>query len=138
MDEYTVQTRSLESVSAEVKRAIEGHGNGNSEGYDTIKEIFVPRKEDDEGEKEGLNEEMKVYLLALTSHASMLNKGCSGLVKSILSCEWMGREYGFVKVYVNFLGSLASAQGCYVGTVLGMLVEHFHGGTFSTFTILWP
>ena len=125
LEEYGVRGRSLESVRAEIRTAIEEHGNGNSEGYDSIKEIFAPRKWVD---GEGANDEMKAYLLALTNYASLLNKGCSGLVKAILACDWIGRDEKFVRAYVHFLGSLASAQGAYVGMVLGMLVGHFHGG----------
>lgn len=127
MEEYSIRGRSLASVRAEVKRAIEAHARGNSEGYDSIKEVFSPRGEDDE-EMEGANEEMKVYLLALTGYTSLLNKSCSGLIKVILACEWMGRDEKFVGAYVHFLGSLASAQGSSVGMVLGMLVGHFYGG----------
>jgi RNA polymerase I-specific transcription initiation factor RRN3 len=125
---YNIQSRrSLESVKAEVKRAIESHIRGeNEEGYDSIKEIFVPRKEDDE--REGADQDMTAYLLALTSHASRLNRGCSGLIKAILACEWIGRDEKFLKAYVQFLGSLSSAHGAYVGLVLRMLVGHFYGG----------
>jgi len=127
MEEYNVRGRSLESVRAEVKRAIDAYARGNSEGYDAIKDVFAPIKGAAE-ESEVANEEMKVYLLALTSHASLLNKGYSGLVKAVLACEWLGKEEGFVRAYVQFLGSLSSAQGAYVGLVLGMLVGHFQGG----------
>lgn len=49
--------RSVESVKAEIKRAVESHVRGeNEEGYDSLKEIFAPRKEDDE--REGAGEEM--------------------------------------------------------------------------------
>lgn len=127
MEEYNVRGRSFDSVRAEVRRAIDAHGRGDSEGYDAIKDVFAP-KEGAAEESEVANEDMKVYLLALTSHASLLNKGCSGLVKAVLACEWLGKEEGFVRAYVQFLGSLSSAQGAYVGLVLGMLVGHFQGG----------
>ncbi|TAQ89820.1 hypothetical protein B7494_g1874 [Chlorociboria aeruginascens] len=126
MEEYSAKGRSLESIRSEVRRAIEAHGRGHSEQYDTIKEIFSSQTEEEEEEEEA-NTEMRSYLLALTSYVSLLNRNCSGLVKSILHCEWMGRDEGFLKVYVHFLGNLASAQGSYVGLVLGMLVEHFRG-----------
>jgi RNA polymerase I-specific transcription initiation factor RRN3 len=129
MEEYQVRGRSLDSVRAEVKRVIEAHLKGDSEGYDVIKEVFSTGREDDEDEEmDSKRVDMKTYLLALTSYASLLNKGCSGLVKVLLACEWMGRDGPFVKAYVHFLGSLASAQGAYVGMVLGMLVGHFLGG----------
>lgn len=119
-----INTRSYESVRGEVRRAIEAHGRGDSEGYDSIKEIFAPRRGGDDLDQG----EMRLYLLALTSCASMLNRGCKGLVGSLLACEWVGRDEAFVKAYVQFIGSLASAQGMYVGQVLTMLVGHFLGG----------
>jgi RNA polymerase I-specific transcription initiation factor RRN3 len=130
MEEFKPTGRSLESVRAEVKTAIEAHLKGDSEGYDVIKDVFSPRRsaDDDDDEEPGNDADIKTYLLALTNHASILNKGCSGLVKALLSCAWMGRDESFVKAYVFFLGSLASSQGAYVEMILGMLVGHFHGG----------
>jgi RNA polymerase I-specific transcription initiation factor RRN3 len=132
LEEYVAKGRTVESVRTEIKRAIEAHGRGYSEKYDAIKGIFVPRREDDEDDEEqdatASNEEMKIYLLALTNYVSLLNKNCNGLVRAILACEWMGREESFVKVYAQFLGNLVSTQGAYVGMVLGMLVGHFTGG----------
>ena len=55
--------------------------------------------------------------------------GYTDLVKAVLACDWVGRDVGFVKCYIQFLGHLASAQGSYVGLVLDMLVGYFHGGT---------
>lgn len=130
MEEYVAKGRSLESVRVEVKRAIEAHGKGDSEKYDSIKEVFAQNKGDDR-EDTIANDEVKTYLVALTSYASLLNKDCNGLVKAILKCEWMGRDEGFVKAYAQFLGNLVSAQGAYVGLVLGTLIDHFTGGTTS-------
>lgn len=133
MEDYQIRGRSLESVRLEVRTSIEAHLKGDSEGYDVIKEVFAPRRGDDEDEESDGSKtaDMKTYLLALTSYASLLNKGCSGLVRSIIGCEWMGRDESFVKAYVHFLGSLTSAQGAYVGMVLGMLVGYFYGGKTS-------
>ncbi|KAH7416999.1 RNA polymerase I-specific transcription initiation factor-like protein rrn3 [Cadophora sp. MPI-SDFR-AT-0126] len=133
MEVYQAKGKSLDSIRAEVKRSIEAHvkNQGDSEGYDNIKEMFAPRRdEDDEGE--GSNVDLKTYLVALTSYTSLLNKNCNGLVKAMLACEWMGRDEAFVKAYVQFLGSLASAQGAYVGSVLGMLVGYFYGIRLSS------
>ncbi|EDO01946.1 hypothetical protein SS1G_04421 [Sclerotinia sclerotiorum 1980 UF-70] len=110
LEEYVPKGTSLESVRAEVKRAIEAHGKGDSERYDSIKEVFA-QSEGDERDDTGANDEVKTYLLALTSYASLLNKDCNGLVKAILKCDWMGRDEGFVKLYAQFLGNLVSAQG---------------------------
>lgn len=136
MEEYSPKSRrSLEAVRGEVRRAIEGHGRGDSEAYDGLKEIFAPRR-GGENDSEVDQGEMKQYLLALSSNAALLNRSCNGLVGSLLACEWMGRDEGFVKAYVHLLGSLASAQGMYVGSVLAMLVGHFLGGKF--FSIAHP
>lgn len=126
LEQYSMKGRSLESVRAEIRRAIDGHLNGDSDGYDSVKEIFSP-KQADSGERGGETEEMRAYLIALTNYVSLLNKNCSGLVKTILACEWIGRDEKFVRAYVHFLGSLASAQGAYIGMVLGMLVGYFSG-----------
>jgi RNA polymerase I-specific transcription initiation factor RRN3 len=134
MEDYTSKGRSLDSVRAEVKRSIEAHMKGDSEVYDVIKEIFAPRRGGGDEDTQDDVVDMKTYLVALTNYSSLLNKGCSGLVKAVLACEWMGRDESFVKAYVHFLGSLASAQGSYVGMVLSMLVGHFYGG--KTFVVI--
>lgn len=144
MDSYQAKGRSLDSIRAEVKMAIEAHLlRGDSEAYDVIKAIFSGNTDEDEEDEEDDEDNraamvnMKTYLVALTSYASMLNRSCSGLVKAVLGCEWMGREEGFVKAYVNFLGNLASAQGAYIGMTLGMLVDCFLGGKASGFKSYW-
>lgn len=117
----------LEAVRIEVKLALEEHIRGGSdEKYDMLKEIFGPVKRG--AVKEGpSNEKIRTYLLALTSCVSFLGKNCAGLVRALLECEWMGREEGFMKIYVHFLGNLASAQGSYVGMILSALVGRFTG-----------
>ncbi|POS86561.1 hypothetical protein EPUL_001294 [Erysiphe pulchra] len=119
--------RSLETVRGEVKRAILSQLKGNSEGYDSIKEILTPsQSKDEEEEDHDINSiEIKNYLLALSSSASLLDKKFSGLVKAILAMKWTGRDEEFVKNYVFFLGNLASTQGIYVEPVLEMLVSNF-------------
>lgn len=126
LETFKPKSKSLESVRAEVKRSIEGHFRGDSEGYDALKSIFAPRREGEE-EHEGLGD-VKTYLIALTGYASLLNVKCSGLVRCLLSFEWMGRDEGTVRAYVHFLGSLASSQGAFVQSILEMLVKQFTGG----------
>jgi RNA polymerase I-specific transcription initiation factor RRN3 len=137
MDPYRAQGKSLDVVRIEVRRAIADHLRGNSENYSMIKEIFSAERREDEDEDEEFEAErranIKTYLVALTNYTSELNRNCSDLVKSVVSCEWVGRDEAFVKAYVHFLGSLASAQGSYVSMVLGRLVGNFCGGkTFLT------
>ena len=128
LEEYS---RSLESVRREVKMSLEAHIRNNSDtGYDAIKEIFAPRRDDDREESLG-NEEIRDYILALTTHASLLNKSCVGLIRNLLAFEWMGRDDKFVRTYIQFLGSLASTQGAnVVDTILSMLADHLLGGDY--------
>lgn len=117
----------LEGIRMEVRSAIEDHNCAVTEvGFEELKEVFRPAKRGREAEAPS-NEKIRAYLLALTSSVSLLGKSCSPLVRLILDFEWMGREEGLVKVYVHFLGNLASAQGAYVASVLSMLVEKFSG-----------
>jgi RNA polymerase I-specific transcription initiation factor RRN3 len=140
MEEYSVQGRSVEVIRAEIRRAIESHKRGDSADYDAIKDVFAPKEDVKPGADEEEDEEaaalakvdLKTYLVVLTNHVSLL-KGCSGLVRAVLACEWVGRDTGFVKVYIQFLGHLASAQGGFVGMVLDMLAGHFHGGELFIF-----
>ncbi|KAH8803085.1 RNA polymerase I-specific transcription initiation factor-like protein rrn3 [Xylogone sp. PMI_703] len=118
-------SKSLEAARAEVKVAIEAHNKGSSEAYDELKELFAPRSRDVDGPGDANPENLKTYILALTSFASLLDRNCSGLIRAILGCEWLGRDEAFVKAYIHFLGNLASAQGSYVSVVLGMLVDNF-------------
>jgi len=124
---FKPKLRSLESVRAEVKRSVDGHLRGDSEAYDALRSLFSPKRE---GEEDSQDEEvdLKTYVIALTGYASMLNSKCKGLVHNIVDFEWMGRDEGFVKAYVHFLGSLASSQGAYIQSILDMLVQRFAGG----------
>lgn len=118
--------KDLESVRLEVRQAIDEHikldGNGSSEAYDTIKEIFSisPSESDAPSPKC-----VATYLQALTTCVTMLNKKCNGLVRTVLGMQWLGRDERFVKQYVSFLGNLVSAQGSYVSVVLEALVKRF-------------
>jgi RNA polymerase I-specific transcription initiation factor RRN3 len=121
----------LESVRSDVRRAIEGHVRGIvEEGYDALKDMFRPVRKGMSGTGPS-NDTLRANLLALTGCVSLLGKSCSSLVKLMLEFEWMGRDEGLVKVYVHFLGNLASAQGVYVESVLAMLVEKFTGSKYS-------
>ncbi|CAG8983533.1 hypothetical protein HYALB_00004334 [Hymenoscyphus albidus] len=138
--EYSAKGRSLDKIRTEVRRALESYAKGDNEGYTILRAVFSRRQEnDDEDEDEQEDEdeveqrlEIRSYVIALTGYASHLDKSCSTLVTDILHCEWMGRDEAFIKSYIKFLGSLASAQGAYVGKVLEMLVGYFAGIRFSS------
>ncbi|RDL34759.1 RNA polymerase I-specific transcription initiation factor-like protein rrn3 [Venustampulla echinocandica] len=135
MARYNVQGRGLEAIRVEVRRAIEGYLRGDGEAYETVRLVFAPSKYEGELDEETEAEaraEIRTYLIALTRYTSLLNNKCASLVKAVVQCDWIGRDEPFVKAYVHFLGSLASAQGAYVGMVLGMLVDNFAGVRLSS------
>lgn len=137
MEAYSVKGRSAEVIRAEVRRAIESHKRGEGGDYDALKDVFAPRdkvepgdvdEEDEDEEAAALARvDLKTYLVVLTNHVSSL-KGCTGLVRSVLACDWIGRDTGFVKAYIQFLAHLTSAHGGYLRLVLDMLVGYFLGG----------
>jgi len=117
-----------ELIREEVRRAVALHVRGENAGYDRVKEIFTtePTSEDAPSPMTIRN-----YMLALLGSVASLNKSCSGLVYAVLESQWLGRDEGYVALYTRFLGSLSSAQGGFVGTVLRLLVENFSGGRHS-------
>ncbi|RDW85048.1 hypothetical protein BP6252_02638 [Coleophoma cylindrospora] len=132
VEEKVMQGRSVEQIKAEVRRAIDGHTKGDSEEYDILKEVFSSQQRGQDTTRETGNEEIRKYVHALTNYVSLLGKSCSGLVKAVLDCDWLGRDESFLKAYVQFLGSLASAQGTYVPLVLSKLVDFFPGVRMSS------
>lgn len=129
---YELGRRTMDEIKTEVRNALEDHLSGNDGQYDTIKEMFSDDKDaynpssiamDTDDTK---NQELQAYVMALTSCVSMLKgKECNGLVRLVLHCRWLGRDDAFTKAFVNFLASLVSSQGSYLGSVLSMLVEKF-------------
>ncbi|KAI9887057.1 MAG: hypothetical protein M1823_001129 [Watsoniomyces obsoletus] len=100
--------------------AIEQHRVGQDLEYNRIKEIFTTQVTDNDPSPNILG-----HVQALIRNVSLLDRSCSGLVHAVIGCEWLGRDKAFVALFVRFLGTLVSAQGIYVGAVLGMLVESF-------------
>jgi RNA polymerase I-specific transcription initiation factor RRN3 len=139
---YEVGRRTMEEVKIEVRSALEDHLRGNDGQYDTLKELFANDKqrylppvvgEEDDTLKP---HELQVYVMALTSCVPMLKaKECNGLVRTILKCSWLGRDDKFVKVFTHFLAALVSAQGSYLMSVLGMMVEKFYDSRPSAWSV---
>jgi len=114
-----------ELVREEVRRAVVKHAHGENTGYDRLKEVFTTEPTAEDAPNPTM---MRNYMLALLSNVASLNKSCSGLVHAVLESQWLGRDEGYVALYVRFLGTLASAQGGFVGAVLRMLVNNFSNG----------
>lgn len=127
--------KGLELVKEEVRQALRRHTGAlylgedvdKSSGYDQIKQLFSKTQGEDEPPSTST---LRKYLIALTGNVSLLNKSCSGLVHAVLDSDWLGRDETYIVVYLRFLGSLVSAHGAYISTVLKMLVEKFTGGKY--------
>lgn len=117
----------LEDVKQSVKRALEEHirVGGDDTRYSGLKEVF---SKSTRKQNKADNDNMKAHLLALTSCASLIGKNCNGLVRAILKIEWLGQEWPFVRVYVDFLANLASAQAVYLADILDTLSDYLSGG----------
>ncbi|OJD12581.1 hypothetical protein ACJ73_09325 [Blastomyces percursus] len=120
--------KSTAMVREEVRRAIQRHLMGDSEAYDRVKEIFTadPKELEDDGSPVydlPSPTSLRNHLLGLFSNVSALDGSCSGLVHAVLGSEWLGRDEGYVKLFVRFLGTLAAARGTYLNSVLRVLVH---------------
>ena len=120
-------TEPLDDIKQSVRRALEEHirPGGDDTRYSGLKEIFTKSSED---QAKANNDNMKAHLLALTSCASLIGKNCNGLVRAILKIEWLGQEWTFVRIYVDFLANLASAQAIYLADILDKLADYLSGG----------
>ncbi|KAK7987672.1 hypothetical protein PG989_007987 [Apiospora arundinis] len=133
---HEVGARTVEEIKKEIWKALDGHAHGDDEDYDILKEAVAGRQriyDVDDGDDEEIDhtlpekqrQELKGYMVALTGFVPRLGRSASGLVKSVLRCQWLGRDDQFATVYAQFLGALVSAQGSYLNLVLDMLVDKF-------------
>lgn len=130
--------KSTAMVREEVRRAIQRHLTGDSEAYDRVKEIFTadPKELEDDGSPVydvPSPTSLRNHLLGLFSNVSALDGSCSGLVHAVLGSEWLGRDEGYVKLFVRFMGTLAAARGTYLNSVLRVLVHGFRQGELVAF-----
>ncbi|KAI1253422.1 hypothetical protein MGN70_005630 [Eutypa lata] len=131
---HEIGIRPVEDVKQEIRKALDEHARGEDEEYDVLKETLSGKQKfmyDDEDEDEDptllekRRQELKVYLVALSSFTPRLGRATSGLIKSVLQCQWIGRDDQFAKIYTQFLASLVSAQGSCLTQVLATIVEKF-------------
>ncbi|RYP76924.1 hypothetical protein DL771_001477 [Monosporascus sp. 5C6A] len=131
---HEIGVRSVDEVKQEIRKALDEHDRGEDEEYDVLKETLSGKQKflyDDEDEDadptlpEKRRQELKVYLVALSSFTPRLGRSASGLVKSVLQCQWIGRDDQFARIYTQFLASLVSAQGSCLTQVLSTIVEKF-------------
>jgi len=140
---HEVGVRTVEEIKTEIRKALEGHERADDEEYDILKDTLsgkqVLRHDDLEDGDMSIPEkrrlELKIYLVALASFAPQLGRSNHGLVKSVLQCEWLGRDDQFAKIYVQFLAALVSAQGACLNPVLTMIVDKFSASRVSDWSV---
>jgi RNA polymerase I-specific transcription initiation factor RRN3 len=137
MDDWTAKP--LDLVKDEVRSALEGHLRSGAEkddsAYEQLRMVFVSAQSNDSSNAavSSYNSEapstalLKKYLVALSGRVSEL-KACGKLVHAVLDVNWLGRDDGFVALYVRFLGTLGSAVPGFLRTLLDRLVGHFVEG----------
>ena len=118
--------KTAELIKEEVRRALQRHANGDSEGYNKIVQVYATEEPDAEPPSA---EALKHYTAALLSNVALLNRSTSRLVQLVLKIDWVRRESGFVSLYTKFLGNLVSAQGMWLRDVMERLVRMFVAGT---------
>ncbi|EAQ93301.1 hypothetical protein CHGG_01536 [Chaetomium globosum CBS 148.51] len=124
-----INSKSLEEAKREVRQALEGHSRGDDEDYDNLKDIFLPKNvtpNDDEDEDETTKpQDLIVYVVALTGYVPLLGRSCSGLLRSVLRCNWLERDENFARAYIQLLAALSSVQGSLFTQALTMIVDKF-------------
>jgi RNA polymerase I-specific transcription initiation factor RRN3 len=129
-------TRTVDEIKQEIQKALDEHARGDDGEYDFLKETlsgkqrFYDEEDDEYGDFDPSlpgkrRRELKVYMVALASFVPHLGRQSSGLIKSVLQCQWLGRDSQFAKIYTQFLAALVSAQGSYLTNVLAALVDKF-------------
>lgn len=124
-----ISSKSLEDAKREVKQALEGHSRGDDEDYDNLKDLFAPVQRKSTPDEEDLDDtrpqDLIVYVVAMTGYAPMIDRSCSGLLKSILRCSWLERDEKFSRAYIQLLAALSSVQASFLAQVLSMMVDKF-------------
>ena len=124
-----ISSKSLEYAKREVKQALEGHSRGDDEDYDNLKDLFAPLQRKSTPDEEDLDDtrpqDLIVYVVAMTGYAPMIDRSCSGLLKSILRCSWLERDEKFSRAYIQLLAALSSVQASFLAQVLSMMVDKF-------------
>lgn len=120
-----VGDKSYDLVKEEVFQAIERHLAPVERRDDTPYIKLIQLLGHDPQSSEALSPRLlKKYLVAIDSRASRLGE-CGKLFTAILNVAWLGRDEGFVEIYVRLLCNLAGAHGKYLARMLDMLVLHF-------------
>ncbi|KAK1752417.1 RNA polymerase I-specific transcription initiation factor RRN3 [Echria macrotheca] len=131
-DISAIGLKTVEEAKRDIMTALDGHGRGDDEDYDGLKEIFDPSPAgfDETAPGEGTPpNELIVYVIALAALVPTLGRKCSGLIKSVLRCRWLERDDTFARAYIQLLAAMSSVKGPFFNRVLSMIVEKFAEGS---------
>ncbi|KAK3983929.1 RNA polymerase I-specific transcription initiation factor rrn3 [Cladorrhinum sp. PSN332] len=124
-----ISSKSLEEAKREVKQALDSHKRGDDEDYDNLKDLFAPIQSkstaDDDGLDDAKPQDLIAYVIAMHGYAAQIDRSCSGLLKSILRCNWLERDEKFSRAYIELLAALSSVQGSFLAQALSMMVDKF-------------
>lgn len=133
--------KSLNLVREEVRRALQQHLMGDSQAYDSLKQMFTvdPKALEEDGSPVydlPTPSSLRTHLAAVLGNVSALDGRCSGLVHGIIGSEWLGRDKAYVGLFIKFIGTLAVAKAGYLTSILKMLASGLCRGMSSLFFFL--
>lgn len=148
---HEIGARPVDEIRNEIRGALDRHARGEDEDYDMLKQTFqgkpISYHGDGGDDDEDLDpvaiakqrQELKGYFIALTAFTPRLGRLCDGLVRAALQCQWLGRDDGFAKIYIQFLAALVSAQGSRLNQVLSTITDKFSSSRPSEWAVEgWP
>ncbi|KTW30747.1 hypothetical protein T552_00459 [Pneumocystis carinii B80] len=107
-------------VNKYIINVLETCDRGDKEAYEELRKKFSMDFESSEALS---SVELKRLLFSLIHVASRLNLNYQSLINDILKMHWVERNDEFVSVYIQFLGTIASAHSGYIPLIIKMLVQ---------------
>lgn len=108
------------TVHTYIVNALETRGKGHGTPYEDLRRQFSC---DPMSEGAPSSVQLKLLLLSLIHVASKLDSKHHDLIKDVLKTYWVKRDDEFVSVYIQFLGTIASAHSGYIPLIIQMLVQ---------------
>lgn len=135
IDSRTVEDceKAPQLIQEEVRCALEQQAQGDSSGYDYVKDIYALKRNI---EDEPSTATLRVYTMALLGNVSSLNRSRSDLVHTVLNSKWLGRHEDYATLFMRFAANLVSTQGVFLVDVLQMLVDNLTSGKLMTRNLL--
>jgi RNA polymerase I specific transcription initiation factor RRN3 len=121
------QEAPLSLVLEEVKVAFIQHRQNNNVKYNLLKSKFTLNPEDDDAPS---NSDLRKHIIALTAEVLAFNDNSGDMVHSVMKCNWLQRDEGFLDDFRYFLTVLLTTYNGYLPLVLKWLIGKFTGGSY--------